>query len=83
MEPLLESVGYFDLSGISWVIVGGESGPGHRAMEDSWVYEIRDLCEDGGVPFFFKQWGGFRPKLMGRDLGGREHNAMPVISGVH
>ena len=50
---------------LGWVIVGGESGPGHREMQEGWVLEIRDLCEGEGVPFFFKQWAGFRPKLMG------------------
>ena len=79
MEPLLECIGDFDLSGIGWVIVGGESGPGHREMQEAWVLEIRDLCEGKGVPFFFKQWAGFRPKLMGRDLDSREHNDMPAI----
>ena len=82
MEPLLESIGDFDLSGIGWVIVGGESGPGWREMKEEWVCEIRDLCERDGVIFFFKQWAGFRPKLMGRDLGGREHNDMPLIPRV-
>ena len=81
MEPLLDSVGEFDISGISWIIVGGESGPGARAIEEEWVCEIRDLCEDNAVPFFFKQWGGLRPKSGGRELEGLEYNGMPVLPG--
>ena len=79
MEPLLESVGMFDLTGVAWVIVGGESGPRARPMKEVWVCEVRDLCKDRGVPFFFKQWGGLRPKSGGRDLCGREHDGMPEV----
>ena len=81
MEPLLDSVGEFDVSGISWIIVGGESGPGARPIEEEWVYEIRDLCEYNDIPFFFKQWGGLRPKSGGRELEGLEYNGMPVLPG--
>ena len=81
LEPLLGPVGSFDLSGISWVIVGGESGPGARPIEKDWVCEVRDLCENRDIPFFFKQWGGLRPKSGGRELDGLEHNGMPVIPG--
>ena len=81
IEPLLDSVGEFDLSGISWVIVGGESGPGARPIEADWVREVRDLCERNHVPFFFKQWGGLRPKSGGRTLDGMEYNEMPAIPG--
>ena len=77
LEPLLGPLGKFDLSGISWVIVGGESGPGFRPAGREWVCEIRDLCADFDVPFFFKQWGGFRPKSGGRLLNGVEHNGLP------
>ena len=70
-EPLLESLGPLDLSGISWVIVGGESGPYHRPMNPEWVREIRDQCQAQGVPFFFKQWGGLRAKSGGKELDGR------------
>ena len=80
MEPLLDSIGEFDVSGIAWIIVGGESGPGARPIEVEWVYEVRDLCKDNGIPFFFKQWGGFRPKSRGRELDGLEHNGMPVAN---
>ncbi len=81
MEPLLDSVGEFDVSGISWVIVGGESGPGCRPMDAQWVCEVRDLCENNAIPFFFKQWGGLRPKSGGRELGGAEYNGMPTMVG--
>ena len=81
LEPLLAPVGEFDVSGISWMIVGGESGPGARPMEDNWVCEVRDLCENNGIPFFFKQWGGLRPKSGGRVLEGLEYNARPELLG--
>ena len=79
IEPLLESLGGVDLSGIHWVIVGGESGPRARPIEGAWVCEIRDLCQDGGVPFFFKQWGGVNPKSRGRDLYGQKYDGMPSV----
>ena len=78
VEPLLGPLGALDLSGIDWVIVGGESGPGARPMHPDWVREIRDQCTAQNVPFFFKQWGGIRPKSNGRELDGREWNEMPV-----
>ncbi|MCI0527392.1 MAG: phage Gp37/Gp68 family protein, partial [Nitrospira sp.] len=61
IEPLLGPIKRLPLRGISWVIVGGESGPGHRPMSPSWVRDIRDQCQNAGVPFFFKQWGGRSP----------------------
>ena len=78
IEPLLGPVGDIDLEGISWVIVGGESGPNARPMKSSWVLDIRDICERKGVNFFFKQWGGLTPKSWGRSLEGIEYNAMPA-----
>jgi protein gp37 len=77
VEPLLEDLGELNLEGISWVIVGGESGPGARPMEKAWVESIRRQCEGAGVPFFFKQWGGVRKKQAGRDLNGRTYDDMP------
>ena len=77
IEPLLGPVGNIDLEGISWVIVGGESGPQARPMRPEWVHDIRDRCEQAGVHFFFKQWGGQTPKAGGRELEGVEYNAMP------
>ena len=62
LEPLLGPIRNVDLSDISWVIVGGESGPKARPMDHRWVTDIRDLCEREGIPFFFKQWGGKTPK---------------------
>ena len=76
-EPLLESLGAVDLRGIDWVIVGGESGPGARSMERSWVIEILQACRQAGVPFFFKQWGGTNKKRAGRILDGRTWDEIP------
>ena len=78
IEPLLGPVGTLDLEGISWVIVGGESGPNARLLHLDWARDVRDQCEAAGVPFFFKQWGGQTPKAGGRMLEGVEHNAMPL-----
>jgi protein gp37 len=77
IEPLLEHLGYFDLSGISWAIVGGESGPGARQMDEEWVLSLRDQCASSLVPFFFKQWGGVRKKKNGRLLRGRTYDQYP------
>jgi protein gp37 len=76
-EPLLGPVGTIDLTGIDWAIVGGESGPGARPMAEEWATDIRDQCRAFKVAFFFKQWGGIRPKSGGRLLGGREWNQYP------
>jgi protein gp37 len=78
VEPLLEDIGILPLDGISWVIVGGESGPGARPMEEEWVLSIQQQCEDADVPFFFKQWGGFRKKVNGRTLRGKTHSEFPL-----
>lgn len=77
IEPLLGAIDCIDLRGISWVIVGGESGPGHRAVEESWIRSIRDQCVDANVPFFFKQWGGRTPKASGRELDGQVWSERP------
>ncbi len=77
-EPLLERLGEIDFTGIDWVIVGGESGPGARPMEPSWVVEIREQCLEAGVPFFFKQWGGVNKKKAGRLLDGRTWEDLPA-----
>jgi protein gp37 len=79
IEPLIGSVGELNLNGINWVIVGGESGPRARYMDPKWVREIRDQCKKAKVAFFFKQWGGFRPKAGGRILDGREWNNFPKV----
>ena len=78
VEPLLENLGTLPLEGISWVIVGGESGPGARPMQESWVLSIREQCADAGVPFFFKQWGGVRKKDAGRMLMGTTYDDFPT-----
>ena len=65
MEPLLDRVGLFDVSGISWVIVGGESGPGARPVKEGWVCELRDLCSDNDIPFFSSIGVVFAPNLVG------------------
>ena len=67
-----------DLSGIHWLIAGGESGPSSRPMHELWVRDLRDQCAAAGVPFFFKQWGGRTPKANGRELDGTHHDAMPA-----
>ena len=77
IEPLLEDLGEIDLTGIAWVIVGGESGPGARPMKREWVVSIRRQCRDQGVPFFFKQWGGVRKKQHGRLLDNRTYDEYP------
>ena len=76
-EPLLGAIGAVSLDGIAWAIVGGESGPKARPMSGEWVVEIRDQCLSDGTAFFFKQWGGPRPKSGGRLLEGEEWNGFP------
>jgi protein gp37 len=80
LEPLLSLLPSLKLDGIDWVIVGGESGPGARPMEKAWVVDIRRQCIKGGIPFFFKQWGGINKKTRGRLLDGRYWDAMPPIT---
>jgi protein gp37 len=77
-EPLLGSLGHHDFSGISWVIVGGESGPGARPPDPVWVREIRDQCFSQNIAFFFKQWGGVNKKAAGRKLDRKTWNEMPT-----
>lgn len=77
IEPLLEDLGQFDLSNIHWAIVGGESGPGARKMKEEWVSSILNQCRSNNVPFFFKQWGGVRKKVAGRELHGRTYDEFP------
>jgi protein gp37 len=78
VEPLLEDLGRVDLSGIHWVIAGGESGPGARPMHPDWVLSLRDQCAAAGVAFFFKQWGGVRKGKTGRELDGRTYDEHPA-----
>ncbi len=79
-EPLLGPMSRLNLSGINWVIVGGESGTRAREMNSDWVREIRDECVSNGVSFFFKQWGGPNKKKAGRLLDGRYWNETPPIT---
>src|SRR2546422_6979823 len=78
VEPLLGPISQLPLDGIDWVIVGGESGPGHRLIKPEWVRDIRDQCAGAKVAFFFKQWGGPRPTSGGRLLDGRVWSEMPA-----
>jgi protein gp37 len=78
VEPLLEDIGKVNLKGIDWMIVGGESGPGARTMERNWVISLRRQCALSSVKFFFKQWGGVRKHVTGRELDGRTYNAIPI-----
>jgi protein gp37 len=82
-EPLLGPLTSLDLTGIHWVIVGGESGPNFRPMRAEWATDLRDRCAEGGIPFFFKQWGGRTPKSGGRSLEDRTWDEMPPLASVH
>jgi protein gp37 len=88
LEPLLGPLPDLNLSGIDWVIVGGESGPGARSIQRTWVRAIRAQCRRAKVAFFFKQWGGVNKKRAGRELDGRTWDEMPsrhplvVLSGT-
>jgi protein gp37 len=79
IEPLLEDIGDVDLSGMAWVIVGGESGRGARPMSIDWVRNVRRQCRASRVPFFFKQWGGVRKSEAGRELDGRTYDEFPKV----
>ncbi|MCG8643305.1 MAG: phage Gp37/Gp68 family protein [Desulfobacterales bacterium] len=79
IEPLLGPIADIDLDGIDWVIVGGESGPKARPMEQTWVIDIKEKCLEANVPFFFKQWGGVHKKKTGRLLDGKLWNQMPTF----
>jgi protein gp37 len=79
IEPLLENLGPIRLTGIKWVIVGGESGPGARPMERQWVIDVKKQCRTARVPFFFKQWGGVRKSEAGRVLDGKTYDEIPVV----
>jgi len=82
VEQMLGPLGALDLAGIDWVFAGGESGPGARPVHPAWLHEIRDRCVEQDVAFFFKQWGGIRPKTAGRILDGREWSEFPAWDGT-
>ncbi len=77
-EPLLTALPDLDLDGIGWLIAGGESGSGFRPVHREWLTDLRDQCAAAGTAFFFKQWGGARPKSNGRLLDGRTWDDMPA-----
>jgi len=77
LEPLLGPIRRLPLSGIGWVVVGGESGPQSRPMKECWVQDIKKQCQKRGIPFFFKQWGGRRKCKTGRILDGRTWDEFP------
>jgi len=83
LEPLLGPLPNLNLEGIDWVIVGGESGPKARPMDQAWVGDIRNQCLDAKVPFFFKQWGGVQKKRNGRLLDGRTWDELPKNCQIH
>ena len=78
-EPLIDSVGKINLSGIDWAIIGGESGFNYRSVEKEWILEIIQQCKEQGVAVFFKQWGGIRPKSGGRTINRRKYSEYPKI----
>ncbi len=80
IEPLLGPLGIFNLKGLDWIIVGGESGPHARPIQEKWVLDIRNQCLEAGVPFFFKQWGGVFKKKAGRVLENKIWDEMPVLA---
>jgi len=80
IEPLLEDLGRVDFAGMDWVIVGGESGRGARALEEPWVLNLLSRCREHGVPFFFKQWGGVQKKKHGRSLRGQTYDEFPDVN---
>jgi protein gp37 len=82
LEPLIGPLSHLPLADIEWVIVGGESGPKARPMDEKWVHEIRLQCENTDVPFFFKQWGGFNKARAGRELAGHFYDALPDIERI-
>jgi protein gp37 len=83
VEPFIGPIDSLPLEGIHWVIVGGESGPKSRPMQKEWVESIHQQCRDNDVAFFFKQWGGVRKDLTGRELNGQVYNDMPPRTNIH
>jgi protein gp37 len=77
-EPLIGEISEIDLKGIHWAIVGGESGPRARLMQEAWVERLFDICRRDDVAFFFKQWGGRNKKATGRELHGQTYDEYPL-----
>jgi len=82
LEPLLGPLPHLNLHGMDWVIVGGESGPGARPIQEEWVVDLRNQCKQALVPFFFKQWGGKQKKKSGRELQGEIWDELPQIAAT-
>jgi len=82
LEPLLGPLPNMDLSNIDWAIVGGESGPSTRQMDEEWVLDIQQQCRKANMSFFFKQWGGVNKKKAGRLLKGRAYSEIPNIANA-
>jgi protein gp37 len=78
-EPLIGPLTNMNLRNIDWAIVGGESGRKARPMDELWVWDIKQQCQEQEVAFFFKQWGGINKKKAGRELAGRTYDEMPVV----
>ena len=81
-EPLLDDIGEIDFKGINWAIVGGESGYGARPIQEDWVINIKNQCEQQGVLFYFKQWGGSNKKKAGRILLGQTWDDLPIVEKI-
>jgi len=79
IEPMLSAMPDLDLTGINWVIVGGESGPNARPIRELWVIDIQRQCETKNVPFFFKQWGGKNKKASGHQINGETFQQLPML----
>jgi protein gp37 len=78
IEPMLGPIKRLPLSGIHWVIVGGESGTGARPLDRQWVVDVFRQCRAARIPFFFKQWGGVQKHINGRKIFGRVYDEMPA-----
>ena len=81
-EPLLEKLEPVNLEGIQWAIIGGESGPNYRTMQEEWAKDLIVNCRMYSVPIFFKQWGGTRPTSGGRHINGRTYDEFPRVAKV-
>ena len=81
-EPLLEKLEPVNLEGVQWAIIGGESGPNYRTMQEEWAKDLIVNCRMYSVPIFFKQWGGTRPTSGGRHINGRTYDEFPRVAKV-
>jgi protein gp37 len=81
IEPMLGVID-IGMARPDWIITGGESGRGHRAIDPAWIGSIRDQCARNGIAFHHKQWGGLRPKQNGCEIDGREYKEFPMALSV-